>query len=133
MYRILVVESGSLLAPLLLSVLEPPCVVTATATEVAANKALGRDTFHAGIIDMAVARGDPLTLATHAAARGCGTILMPDMPTQFIAAALGPSYFVQAAACQALARAGPPSLCKRRHRLSHSLRPRGQRRAVNVR
>jgi DNA-binding NtrC family response regulator len=83
----MVVESGPTLQPLLISILERPCVVTAICDGAVAVKTLAQDEFHAVVIDMAIAGVDPLALAKQATTRGCGTILVPDMPAQFKAAA----------------------------------------------
>ncbi len=89
MYKIMTIESGGgpRLQAILLSVLDRPCLVRAMCDGAAANAALAQEQFHAVIIDMAISGADPLVLAKHAAERGCGTILMPDLPTQFHAAA----------------------------------------------
>jgi DNA-binding NtrC family response regulator len=91
MYKIMTIESGGgpRLQALLLSVLDRPCLVRAMCDGAAADQALAQDEFHAVIIDMAIAGADPLLLAKHAAQRGCGTILVPDLPAQFHAAARG--------------------------------------------
>jgi DNA-binding NtrC family response regulator len=97
MYRIMTVESdGPMLQPMLLSILDRPCLVRAMRDGAAADKALAEDEYHAVIIDMTIPGLDPLALAKHAVARGCGTILVPEMPAQF----------------QAAARAGHLILCK---------------------
>src|SRR5579864_3255469 len=81
MYKIMTIEA------ILLSVLDPPCLVRAMCDGAAAEEALAWDEYHAVIIDMAISGADPLVLARRAAQRGCGTILVPDLPAQFHAAA----------------------------------------------
>lgn len=89
MYKIMTIESGSgpRLQAMLLSVLDRPCLVRAMCDGAAADEALAQDEFHAVIIDMAISGADPLALARHAVQRGCGTILVPDLPAHFHAAA----------------------------------------------
>ncbi|HEV2550334.1 MAG TPA: hypothetical protein VGU20_23685 [Stellaceae bacterium] len=74
-----------MLQPLLLSILDRPCLARAMRDGAVADKALAEDEYHAVIIDMTVPGVDPLALAKRAAARG--TILVPEMPAQFQAAA----------------------------------------------
>jgi DNA-binding NtrC family response regulator len=88
MYRIMTIESGgATLQSLLLSILERPCLVRSMCDGAAADEALAQDKFHAVIIDVGISGADPLMLAKNAAARGCGTILVPEVPAQFQAAA----------------------------------------------
>jgi DNA-binding NtrC family response regulator len=87
MHRVMVVESQSELRSLMTSVLEPRCLVTPVGDAQAAERALRQNTFHAVIINMEIQSADPLALARQAAAHGCGTILIPDLPSQFNAAA----------------------------------------------
>jgi DNA-binding NtrC family response regulator len=83
----MIVEVQPTVEPLLAAAPGPAFALTLVRDGDSAVSTLGREEFHAVIIDMAIAGSDPLGIANHAAARGCGTILMPDIPAQFKAAA----------------------------------------------
>ncbi len=87
MHRVMIVGAQPRLHALIASLLAGDCVVTAAVDRAGAEAALRRGDLHAVIIDMELLGADSVALARDAASRGCGTILIPELPAQFNAAA----------------------------------------------